>query len=121
MLHTPEVRSLLRQVDEQPSRTLTDLLGFMTTFNLRFGVAQSPEQVAAYTTLYEKLDALRDQVVKQTEADTTSPYAVAQQGPERHKQPQEFFKGMEPEHFQPHEVPAVPQTRQKRTPAPAQP
>jgi hypothetical protein len=42
---------------------LSNLLGFMHAYNLRFGVADSPEQRTAYSKLFEILDESRDRIL----------------------------------------------------------
>jgi hypothetical protein len=49
-------------VEKHPDVPLSDLLGFMSSFNLRFGEAKTPSQRILYSTLYPILDELRDQV-----------------------------------------------------------
>ncbi len=65
MLARPRTQELLAEVDKEATRPLSDLLDFMQAYNLRFGVARTPEQQAAYRTIWPLLDDLRDRVVRQ--------------------------------------------------------
>jgi hypothetical protein len=112
LLERPKLQELLAEVDKQESRPLSDLLGFMHNFNLRFGVATTPEQQAAYTTLWPLLDGLRDRVVPQP----LPPTAAA---PGRHAKLSEFADKLPDEALAPRPIPPVPHTQ--TTPAPPAP
>ena len=60
MLETPAVNVLLAGVEKRPDATLGDLLGFMTSYNLRFGASDTPRQREIYLTLYPMLVKLRN-------------------------------------------------------------
>ena len=62
MLKTPAIEVILAGVENRPNATLGELLNFMTAFNLRFGVASSPQQRQIYSTLYPKLVQLRNEI-----------------------------------------------------------
>ena len=62
MLKTPSLDVILAGVENRPETTLGELLNFMTAFNLRFGVATTPQQRQVYSMLYPKLVQLRDQI-----------------------------------------------------------
>jgi hypothetical protein len=62
MLKAPVLKGLLAGVEKRPDATLGQLLRFMSAFNLRFGVAGTPQQREVYSYLYPKLVQLRDQV-----------------------------------------------------------
>lgn len=61
MLRTPAVNVLLAGVDKHPETTVADLLLFMKSFNLRFGVADTPRERMVYDELYPILVKLRDE------------------------------------------------------------
>jgi hypothetical protein len=61
MLQTPALNLLLSDVGKHPEATLADLLGFMSAYNLRFGLAKTEPQRAAYNQLYPMLIRLRDE------------------------------------------------------------
>jgi hypothetical protein len=63
MLDTPAIDVLLAGVEKRPQASLAELLTFMESFNLRFGVASTPEQKLAYNTLYPMLKDLRDEAL----------------------------------------------------------
>jgi hypothetical protein len=59
----PDIRKILRQAAEKESIPLANAISFMEVFNLQFGTAKSPEEVALYTqSLYPMLRQLRDRV-----------------------------------------------------------
>jgi hypothetical protein len=62
MLKTPAIDDIVAGVEKRPDATLGELLSFMNAFNLRFGVASTPQQQEVYRFLYPKLVELRDQV-----------------------------------------------------------
>jgi len=62
MLKTPAIDVILSGVENRPDATLGELLNFMTAFNLRFGVASTPQQREIYSTLYPKLVQLRNEI-----------------------------------------------------------
>ena len=62
MMETPAVDVLLAGVEKHPEASLGDLMKFMTTFNLRFGVAETPRQRAVYTQLYPMLAQVRTEL-----------------------------------------------------------
>lgn len=65
MLQSPALEQILAGVDKYEGATTGDLLAFMHTFNLRFGVAKTPEQQALYRNLYPTLDGQRDDILRQ--------------------------------------------------------
>jgi len=64
MLDRPDVEKIVAELDQTKETTLGHLLGFMQSFNLRFGRANTPEQRAAYESLYPLLVAHRDRMMK---------------------------------------------------------
>jgi hypothetical protein len=62
MLETPALNLLLSGVEKHPEATLADLLGFMSAYNLRFGLANTEPQRAAYDRIYPMLVQLRDEI-----------------------------------------------------------
>jgi len=64
MLQRPDVEKVIAELDQTKETTLGHLLGFMQSFNLRFGRATTPEQRAAYETLYPMLASHRDRMMK---------------------------------------------------------
>jgi hypothetical protein len=92
MLETPAINVLLAGVDKRPDTTLSDLLGFMQSFNLRFGQAKTAAQRQVYSELFPLLDSLRDELVKGGLPPTSG------QKPDP-SHPGQFFNGMEYEHL----------------------
>ena len=62
MLKTPALDVILAGVENRPDATLGELLNFMMAFNLRFGVATTPQQREVYSSLYPKLVQLRNEI-----------------------------------------------------------
>lgn len=63
MLETPSMTNLLSGVEKQKTTTVADLLRFMHSANLRFGVATLDDQREIYTELFGILDGLRKELV----------------------------------------------------------
>jgi hypothetical protein len=105
LLETPAVDVLLAGVEKRPDTTLGDLLAFMSAFNLRFGVANSPRQKEVYREIYPLLVALRNEVAAAAPATA----AAATDGETR---PSEFFAGIPMENLDP---------KERKTPAPPGP
>jgi hypothetical protein len=101
MLETPAIDVILSGAEKRPEATLGELLGFMNGFNLRFGVASTPEQRKIYDSLYPKLVDLRNQVAPALASTAAAPTSGAEPG--------EFFQGM------------TYQDLQKKAPAPPPP
>jgi hypothetical protein len=94
MLRNPEIAEALRELDKVDSTTVGNLVAFMHTFNLRFGPATTPEQKAAYRTLYPVLRADRDKVLSRAGLQAT-----ADMPPPAPPNPTEIFKGIADKHL----------------------
>ena len=84
LLDTPAVNLLLAGVDKHPEATMGDLLSFMKAYNLRFGVADQPDEQQIYGDLYHQLVALRNEAYP-SGSDVPSPVNATQ--PTAHAQP----------------------------------
>jgi hypothetical protein len=80
MLETPAVNVLLAGVEKHPDASLGALMQFMTSFNLRFGAAETDRQKEVYRMLYPLLVKVRDEVVP-TPGATPDPSPVATDAP----------------------------------------
>jgi hypothetical protein len=69
LLERADTTDAFNQLRKVESTTLAHLLAFMEIYNLRFGAATTPRQKAVYRELFAKIDAVRDQVVKQVRAE----------------------------------------------------
>ena len=90
MLENPNIEPVLKELEKIENTTVGNLLGFMHTFNLRFGQATTPEQRAIYADLYPILVSHRDQVVKEA--------GIPPKGTEKDEEegsPTDFFQGLE--------------------------
>lgn len=107
MLQTPEIGQYLRGLEKIPTTNVGQLLTFMHSFNLRFGVAKTGPQQAAYDELYGLLSQLRDQ----SGAPASNPFGLPPTPPDP-KHVSQFFAGMDYSHFgpqpDPHGAPAPP-------------
>jgi len=101
MLETPAVDVLLAGVEKHPDATVGDLLKFMSTFNLRFGAAQTPRQQAVYRQLYPLLLGLRNEVIP-------SNGAAPQAQPVGHEAPIGMFEGLSYDQLDGKAPPAAP-------------
>lgn len=86
LLERPEVEQVLGELRKLDKTSLSHVLAFMRTFNLRFGPADSPEQRSTYAELYPAMDSVRDKIVSQLKLPETSPAYKAQ--------PHDFFSAM---------------------------
>ena len=109
MLESPSYDVYLAAAGEQPTVPLRDVLMFMHSFNLRFGVARTAEDREIYSRLYAALSDLRRRVGPTGEAVV----AAAEKGPKRDQRVTDFFSGMSYEHLQPPKAstPAPPPAR----------
>jgi len=99
MLDRPDVAKVVAELDTIKETTLGSLLGFMHTFNLRFGRATTPDQRAAYTQLYPLMAAHRDQVVKEMKDEKKDDKkdeksATAKNADAAPDRPTDFFRGL---------------------------
>ena len=110
MLQTPNIAAFLKGLDKVPTVSLGQLIGFMHSLNLRFGVAQQGPQLDVYDQLYSLLAGLRNQVAPPNGAPAT----LAGPPPDP-KAATQYFSGMHMNHFNPQpdphtgQVPAAPQ------------
>jgi hypothetical protein len=74
LLQKPDIGPAIIELRKVTDTTIGNLLGFMHTFNLRFGPATTPKQREIYRQLYEILDRTRDTVL--AEAKLGSPYSA---------------------------------------------
>jgi hypothetical protein len=80
LLRKPDIQPALIELKKVKDTTVGNLLGFMHSFNLRFGVAQTIKEKQAYQQLFEILDGTRDQILAEAKLDST---ATAQAAPRR--------------------------------------
>ncbi len=108
MLERPDIEKVLAELDTIKETSLGNLLGFMQTFNLRFGRPTTPDQRLAYESLYPLVDDIRDKVV--AGLDTGKDREVAKTNdapppPPKPFKPAEFFNEMKLDHLDgPHRV-----------------
>ena len=88
MLGKPNVDRLLAELEKVKTTSLGSLLAFMHTYNLRFGVANTPEARTVYEQLYPMMAAQRDRVLKEADGAENQPATF------REDAPTGFFQGM---------------------------
>ena len=96
MLEAPEVSTFLKELEQSENTNLAALMGFMQTFNLRFGVASTPRQRAAYDELFSRLRGLRAELFPAGDA----PDAMQPPGEFHSEWAEAFFSGMTLEDLQ---------------------
>jgi hypothetical protein len=95
MLERPDIEEFLKGLKRYPTTTMGHLITFMHSFNLRFGVAKTPDQEATYDQIYAMLVQLRDQ------AQAADPNMVTAQAPlPDARQAMSIFAGMPYEQLQ---------------------
>lgn len=105
LLEKPEIEQVLNELKNIEKTNVGNLLGFMHTFNLRFGPANTPPQRTAYSELFPTMDGVRDRLLADLRLeDRPSPGSKAQ--------PHDFFSAMGDEYIE---------GKKKPTPAPPAP
>jgi hypothetical protein len=92
LLQKPQVEKVVAELEKIKETTLGNLLGFMDSFNLRFGKATTPEQRKAYEQLCPLMVELRDRILKDERATAKS------EARPRAERPTDFFRGMHLDH-----------------------
>ena len=72
-LDQPQIEKVLAKLATVKRATVGSLVGFMHTFDLRFGPAITPEQRVGYAELYPMFVAVRDQISGAAGVKETSP------------------------------------------------
>ncbi|MDG3003312.1 hypothetical protein [Paludisphaera mucosa] len=86
LLDKPQVEQVLDELRKIDKTNLSNVLGFMHTFNLRFGPATTPDQRTAYSELFPAMDGVRDKLLAELKLPETTPSYKAQ--------PHDFFSAM---------------------------
>lgn len=94
MLDNPDVEQVLAELEKIDNTTVGQLLGFMHTFNLRFGPATTPRQEALYTELYPILVDQRDKLLKDSGLDKGPVLKDSAKRDVSRGGPHDFFRGM---------------------------
>lgn len=106
MLESPQMEQVIAELEKVSETTLGSLLGFMHTFNLRFGPATTPKQEVVYRQLYPLMVARRDKILKA--AGTEAAPATARDG-----RPTDFFQGMHLDQLSGRKKPPAPESEPK--------
>jgi len=97
MLEKPQVDKIISELDMVKETSLGSLLGFMHTYNLRFGPAKTPEQITVYRSLYPIMDEARDRTLKEAgDAAGNTPLTRSD-----NRAASDFYQGMHLEHLAP--------------------
>jgi hypothetical protein len=78
LMKKPDIQPAMIALKQVQDTTIGNLLGFMHSFNLRFGRATTLKEKQAYSKLFEVLDQTRDQILAEAKLDST---ATAQANP----------------------------------------
>jgi hypothetical protein len=78
MMKKPDIQPAMIALKKVQDTTVGNLLGFMHSFNLRFGRATTIKERQAYSRLFEVLDQTRDQILAEAKGESK---AVAQANP----------------------------------------
>jgi len=81
MLASPNFEEIMATIEKARKAnvepTVTDLIGFMKHFNLRFGSAKTEKQAQALADLFPKMDQIRDEVLSQSKDASPEQIAVS--------------------------------------------
>jgi len=108
MLDNPKTEKVIAELKDTSEATIGSLLGFMHTYNLRFGPAVTPGQRSVYQALYPMLASTRDEVLKDYKDEEKSS-AKAPDG-----RPYDFFSGMHLDYLDPQERKEVLEKQEKQ-------
>ncbi len=78
LMKKPDIQPAMIALKQVQDTTVGNLLGFMHSFNLRFGRANTLKEKQAYSRLFETLDQTRDQILAEAKINDS---AVAQANP----------------------------------------
>jgi hypothetical protein len=98
LLNDPSMKKILASLDKDKPRSLGEVIAFMNAFNLRFGPATSPRQIAIYEQLAPALAALRDSIG----SGQTPPTPPANGGEDLKSAAKGAFSGMKWDELQAH-------------------
>jgi len=76
LLEKPNIGPALLELRKIQDTMIGNLLGFMNSYNLRFGPATTPQQRQAYDRLFGILDQTRDQILAEANLDSKTPPRV---------------------------------------------
>ncbi len=118
MLEKPNVEGVLADLEKLKDTTFGHLLAFMHSYNLRFGPATTPKEVAVYRELYPTMLAQRDKILGKPGENQAEPSPSAPV-----ENPTALFHGMDEKHlYGPRNNPAPPAPAPPpATPDPASP
>jgi hypothetical protein len=88
MIQYPDVEKVLAELEKMKQTSAGSLLGFMHTYNLRFGPATTPRQRTVYNELYPIMVSQRDRILGEAKPNDDG-LAKAGTNP-----PTDFFNGM---------------------------
>jgi hypothetical protein len=72
LLEKPNIGPALLELRKVKDTTIGALLGFMHVYNLKFGVANTPQEKQAYNQLHAILDQTRDQILAEAKLDPSA-------------------------------------------------
>ena len=72
LLEKPDIQPAILELRKVTDTTIGALLGFMSAYNLRFGVAKTLKEKQAYHRLFAILDQTRDEILAEAKLDSTA-------------------------------------------------
>ena len=72
LLEKPDIQPAILELRKVTDTTIGALLGFMSAYNLRFGVAKTLKEKQAYHRLFALLDQTRDEILAEAKLDSTA-------------------------------------------------
>ena len=73
LLERPNIQPAILELKKIQDTRLSNLLGFMHAYNLRFGAATTPKERQAFRQLFGILDQTRNQILAEAKLDSKSP------------------------------------------------
>jgi hypothetical protein len=101
MLERANVEKVIAELEKIDTTTVGNLIAFMHSYNLRFGVAETASQKEAYRQLYPILLATREKMIGRPAGPVAAPPAPGAAATPASRPPTEIFHGMDPKYLNP--------------------
>jgi hypothetical protein len=102
LLHDPSMKKALGELETVREISIGDLIGFMQTYNLRFGPVMTAQQLEIYKTLVGLLTAVKNDVAMGTPPPPPAPGLDDKSGKGLQEAAKDAFKNMEWQHLDAH-------------------
>ena len=100
MLQKPKFEKVIAELEKIKKTSMANLLGFMHTFNLRFGRATSTAAARSTHSSTPTLAELRDRVLKEAAAKSNPRPKASASASSTKTRPTDFFRGMHLDHLE---------------------